>query len=170
MNQEGMSVAEIVTYAQTAHEETLSKSSVERHMSHHFQHTVTMRTLAEQSATKAMSQNVRILHDIYNTLDIARSIIKQLVGKTDMKDPAQIHTLVTVMEQFGKNLERAEKLQSKLQIKTELTETEILQLLIDVIGQDFPPALVGQIVERAKTKLKDLISTQEEESYGGTVN
>lgn len=156
----GYDIGNILKHALNTHSEKFSWAGMQRHMTNHFAHEVTMRTLADEGARAAVSHNIQILRDINNTLDIARTSIRKLVEGGDVTDPVYIRSLTQLMEQFRKIIESAERLQAKLQIKTDLSETEMIQLLVEILG-DMAPDVASQALLRAKKKLDEIMAKSE---------
>jgi len=150
-----MDIKEILVYAGNVHGEKFSWSGVSRHMSSHFADVVSRKILADSSVQKTVSYNVKILQDINKTLDIARNAINEIVSSADYSDTSYVRNLTSLMDQYRKAIVEAEKLQSKLQIKTDLTEDQIIQLILEAT-KDLPLEYAKQTMDKCKSMLAAL--------------
>lgn len=154
-------VKAIIRYAWNIHQEKFSWTGMDRHMNTHCQRGITMKTVVDAgiatSEEKVVSHNLKILKDINTILDMSRNMLREMISssnfKEDVRDTNYLRGVTSIMDQFRKAIIDTERLYSRLQIKTEISEEDILRALVEVL-KDFPPEIAGQAIEGVKRRLE----------------
>lgn len=138
--------------------ENISRRAFERHFSRHF--TLEMAEVFEkedevqQVVEKERREVIDLVKEIKNNLEGLKTLLSTSLASIQNKplSPAMLRVITEIYREHRQSLEACERLTSKLQMETSLSETEVLRLLYH-----FSKDLCPECLKKFKTNLENYL-------------